>query len=269
MKSGSKQIIRRFLFFACVCLILSFCAIAQESAQPAKEGPAKSIAPDTVAPTPSIDAILNRYVEALGGRAALQKLTSRVTTGTIDVPGMSLSGTIEIREKAPNQILSVVTIAGASFRQGFDGSVGWTDDPDNGVREQSGAELNEARRDADFYHPLDLRKIYSKLNLVGQEKLGDRTAYVVDATPAEGGDHDRLYFDTQTGLATRVITARHSPQGVSPFREDFEDFREVDGIKLPFTIRQSGGESEFTIKLQEVHHNVELDSTEFSKPATK
>jgi hypothetical protein len=258
------------LFLVCgVGLILSFCAVAQQPGQPAKEVPAKSAAPDTATPTPSVDAILNRYLEALGGRAALEKLTSRVTTGTIDVPAMNISGTIEIHEKAPNRILSVVTISGAAFRQGFDGFVGWTDDPENGVREQTGAELYEARRGADFYHPLNLGKIYSKLNLVGQEKLEDRSVYEVEATPAEGGDPDRLYFDTQSGLVTRVITVRHLPQGVSAFREDFEDFRDVDGIKLPFTIHQSGGDSEFTIKLEAVHHNVEMDDAQFSKPVAK
>lgn len=248
---------------------MGYSALAQQSVQPVKEPPAKSVAPDAAASTPSVDAIVNRYVEALGGRAALEKLTSRVTTGTIDVSAMSLSGKIEIREKAPNRILSVVTIAGAAFRQGFDGDVGWTDDPENGVREQTGAELNEARRGADFHHPLHLEKMYSKLNLVGQEKLGDRTVYLVEGALADGGDPDKLYFDTQTGLVTRIITVRHLPQGVSAFREDFEDFRDVDGVKLPFTIRQSGGDSEFTIKLETVQHNTAIDDAVFSKPVPK
>ena len=185
------------------------------------------------------------------------------------MPAMSLSGTIETSERAPNRILSIVTIAGASFRQGFDGSVGWTDDPENGVREKSGAELSEARREADFYHPLDLGKIYAKLSFVGQEKLGDRSAYVVEAMPDEGADADKLYFDTQTGLIARMVTTRHLPQGASVLQEDFADFREVDGIKVPFTVRQSGGESEITIRLEEVRHNVELSDTIFSKPATQ
>lgn len=269
MKADSTSMVMRLLFACSISLTLGCCAIAQQRAQPTAETRAKPGAPDTAAPAISVDAILNRYIEALGGRAALEKLTSRVTIGTIDVPAMSLSGKIEIREKAPNRILSVVTISGAAFRQGFDGDVGWTDDPENGVREQTGAELNEARREADFYHPLHLEKMYSKLSLVGQEKLGERSVYLVEGALAEGGDPDKLYFDTQTGLVTRVITVRHLPQGASTFREDFEDFRDADGIKLPFTIHQSGGESEFTIKLEEVHHNVEMDDTLFSKPVAK
>jgi hypothetical protein len=269
MKPDSKSKVKRLFPVCYVGLILTCCTFAQQPARLAKETAAKSASPDTAPAAPSIDAILHRYIEALGGRAALEKLRSRVTTGTIDVPAMSLSGKIVIREKAPNLFLSTVTISGAAFRQGFDGDVGWTDDPDNGVREQTGPELYEARREADFYHPLHIEKLYSKLNLVGQEKLAERSVYLVEGSLVEGGDPDKLYFDTKTGLITRVITVRHLPEGASIYREDFEDFRNVDGIKLPFLIHLSEGESEYTVKVEEVHHNLEMDDALFLKPAVK
>jgi len=220
------------------------------------------------APLPSVDRILNHYVEAVGGRGAWLKLTSRVTMGTIDVAAQNLSGTIELREKAPDRILSVIRISGILFRQGFDGTVGWTDDPQNGLREQSGAELSEARRDADFYHPLDMKKVYMRLAVVGPEKVDDQDTYEVEADVPEGAP-DEIYFGVASGLPVRVVSHRHGPQGVVDFREDFDDYRQVDGIKRPFRIQETTGEQVVTITVTEVRHNVLLDDSVFAKPAAQ
>lgn len=247
-------------------MALSLSAFAQGPAQSATQTPAK---PTAQPAAPNADDILNHYVAAVGGRGAWQKLTSRVWAGTIDIPGASLTGTIEVRQKAPNRILTTVMIAGASFRRGYDGTVGWSDDPENGVRELQGGELSDMRREADFYHTVNLRTFYTKFTVIGKEKVGDRLAYVVEATPSEGGDSDKMYFDTETAILLRIITKQHTAEGASASQEDFEDFRDMDGIKLPFTIHQSGSEPESTIKVDEVHHNVALDDAEFSKPVAQ
>jgi zinc protease len=256
--------LKQLTMAACFALALSFSAHGQLPAQ-STAAPAPTAAPAT----PTADQILDRYVEATGGRAAWQKLTSRISIGTIDAPSMNLSGKIEIREKAPDRVLAVITIAGASFRQGFDGTVGWTDDPENGLREQTGAELSEARRDADFYHGLDMHKLYGKLSVIGTEKIGDRLAYVVEAALPEGGTPDRFYFDVQSGLRLRVISRHHDSEGVMEQRVDYEDYREVDGVKLPFVIHETSGDSILTIKLNEVHHNVALDDGQFANSSVE
>lgn len=231
-------------------------------------GPAASSTGASAAAAPSVDQILEKYVEASGGRGAWQQLHSRVSKGTIDVAAMNLSGAVEMREKAPNRLIVTVTMGGAVFSQGFDGTVGWSDDPQNGLREQRDGELAETKREADFYHPLNFRQLYSKIAVAGTEKINDRAAYEVDATPPEGGEADRVYFDVQTGLPIRAVTQHHNPDGgVEEFQEDFEDYRTIDGIKIPFTIHQSNSQVAFTIKLAEVHHNVELDDAQFKKPA--
>jgi len=255
---------KRLLALACACLSIGAVARGQTpAAKPAKQ------APPAAAATPTIDQILSKYLEAEGGRAAWQKLTSRETTGTIDVPSMNLSGTVEIHEKAPDRLLGIVTINGASFRQAYDGTTAWTDDPQDGLRVLAGPELAESRRDADFFHPLNLRKLYAKLTVSGKEKIGERDAWVVEGALPEGGEPDRLYFDAQTGLTLRTISQHHGPDGVTEYQEDFEDYREVDGIKMPFTIHQKNGGTSMTVTITEVHHNVEVDDSLFAKPAAQ
>ena len=255
----------RFLIFACFVTALGLPARGQSPS--AATGNTRL--QGAVSAAPSADKILDRYVEAAGGRAAWQKLTSRVSMGTIEIPSMNLSGTVVIHEKAPDKILTIIVIAGSVFRQGFDGTAGWTDDPQDGLREQAGAELADTRREADFYGPLDLRRQYAKFTVLGSERTAGRASYAVQATPPEGGEPDILYFDAQTGLPLRVIGQSHAPQGAAKFEEDFSDYRNVDGVRLPFTISQRSGETSFTVRLGGVRHNVDLDDSEFAPPAVQ
>jgi hypothetical protein len=246
--------------------VAAFCLVAAGAAFSQAPPAVKPAPPDPALPT--VDRILDRYMEASGGRAAWEKLNTRVSKGTVTVRAMNVSGPLEIDEKAPDKLLVTVTISGSVFLQGFDGTVGWSEDPQNGLREQTGAELAETKREADFYHPLDLRKLYTRISLAGTETIADRLAYLVEATPPEGGKPDRVYFDVRTGLPLRVITQHHNFDGsIEEFQEDFGDYRTVDGVKVPFAIEQSDSQVAFTIKLDEVRDNLELKDTEFARPA--
>lgn len=255
----------RFLVAVAISLALGASAHAQTPDRSTPQPPRPAA---VTAAAPSADQILNRYIEAIGGRESWKKLTSRVSTGTIEIPKMNLSGSIDFREKAPNRLLHTIVLNGATFRQGFDGANGWTDDPKDGVRDETGAELEDTRLDSDFYHPLDLHKLYSKFTVTGAEKIGEHNTYVVEAA-RPGADPDKLYFDTQSGLVLRIVSRRHTSDGLMVYQEDLEDYREVDGIKLPFTVHQTAEEAAFTIQFVEVHHNVELDDQQFSKPAAQ
>jgi photosynthetic reaction center cytochrome c subunit len=202
------------------------------------------------------------------GRAAWEKLHSRVSKGTIEIPAMNnLSGTIEVRMKAPNLILVVINLGGAIIQQGFDGTSAWSDDPRNGLRVLTGGELEDERKEANFYHALDLQKIYSKFTVTGREKIDDHDTYVVEASPAGGGDPDKLYFDTQSGLEVRSVNHRHTPDGSMEFSANIADYRELDGVKLPFRVEQASSQAAFTITFTDIQHNVDLPDSLFTKPS--
>jgi zinc protease len=245
-------------------LAVSFAAFAQTQAPAtATQAPAAS---SPAAALPSSDQILDKYVAAIGGDAAWHKLNSRVSKGTIEIPAMSLSGPVEISEKAPDFSLAVVNIGGAAFQRGFDGTNAWSNDPQNGLRTLSGAEAEDSKRQADFYHQLNMRKYYSKWKVIEVVKIGDHDAYAVEAL-SSAGDLDKMYFDAQSGLLVRAITTVHSPQGDQVIQADLSDYRDTDGIKLPFSVHQSSAQADYSIVFTEVHHNVDLSDAQFAKPA--
>ena len=245
-------------------LLCVFTVQAQDAAKPA--APVATPSATKAAALPTADQVLDHYVQAIGGRAAWLKLNSRVSKGTIEIPAMNnLSGTVEIHEKAPNLMLAVINLGGAAFEQGFDGTIAWSDNPQNGLRELSGGELDDARHEANFYHALELRKLYTKMTVTGIERVNEHDTYAVEATRAEGAP-DKMYFDMQTGLLVRSVNQRYTPDGVTEFTADVDDYTEVDGVKLPFTVRQTGASATFVIRFTEVHHNLQLTDSQFAKP---
>ena len=99
---------------------------------------------------PSVDQILDKYVQAIGGKAAIEKLSSRVCKGTFEMDQMPGPAAEEIYEKAPNKQYMVTDAPSfGQARRGFNGGVGWEDNPQSGLRDITGPELAAMKRDAD------------------------------------------------------------------------------------------------------------------------
>ena len=218
------------------------------------------------------DEVLAAYVTALGGRAALEKVNSRTAKGTFETLGVALSGPAEMYDKAPNKSLIVMTVPGqAVLKVGFDGAVGWTQDPDDGVVEKTGTDLGTATRDADFYQPLKLRAQYPSLFFKGESKLalykpngqkGPEHEVLVLEAPRNGRPR-RFYFDKSSGLLMRS-EERDQMDAVTSATE-YDDYRELDGVKVPYLIHHVE-DLHFIIKLAEVKQNVTIDDAVFVKP---
>jgi hypothetical protein len=213
---------------------------------------------------PTIDQVLEKYIAGSGGRAALEKVTSFRAQGTITVAEAGVSGTIELQQKAPDKAATTVEIAGTRQREVFDGSIGWSEDP-SGVREKAGAELAEAKRSATFGRELRMKTIYKTLTVSARDKVGSRAAVVVDAVPADGSA-TKLFFDAESGVLLKQVGTRLTAQGPLEVEVTYEDYRAVDGVQRPFTIRQATAMFTAVIQITDLKHNVPIDDAVFKKP---
>lgn len=213
---------------------------------------------------PSVDQVLSRYVEALGGRAALEKLKTRSMKGS-QVRFDGTASPLEVYEASPNKLVAIVTTANGVVASGFNGTTGWMRNP-RGLRELSGEQLAQMKRRAEFYGALRLKELYPQMTLEGKERVGDREAYVIRSRVGEKRV-EKLYFDTQTGLLIRILGLDETILGDIPEQEDLSDYREVDGVKLPFTIQMSYVDPwvGWTRKFTEIKHNVPIDEGKFKK----
>jgi hypothetical protein len=219
------------------------------------------------APLPTVDEIVDRYVQAVGGEQAFRKLTTRVARGSrIGADGVLVPE--DVYQKAPNKSLTVTTYPDVAFSTGFNGLTGWGNSSKGGPRELPGPVLVQLKRDSEFYKEIKTKELYRKLNLVGKSAIGDREAYVIDATPISGSP-EKLFFDVQTGLLLRRYMESETLLGMFPLQTDYEDYRDVDGIKQPFLIRWSMPGRSWGRKIAEIKQNVAIDDAQFNPPSSK
>lgn len=216
--------------------------------------------PTTQAPT--LDQILDKYVQALGGKSAIEKINSRASRGTFTSSHLKTKGPIELYAKAPNKQLMVLLAQGfGNYRRGFNGLVAWEKYPGS---DNAGNLSGFSKRDAEFYLPVRFRETYPNVALKGREQLREREVFVLEAPDA--GKPKRWYFDTETGLLLRTET--RNAQGKVVGSTDYDDYHEVDGVKEPFRIRLLDDDgTDFNIELSEVRHNVQIADESFDKPS--
>lgn len=178
-------------------------------------------------------------------------------------------GEDEIYATASDKTLTILNLAGiGEIREGFDARLGWSQDPINGFREKKGVELALVKRGSVFHRDLKLRELYAKMEMKGKEKVGDRDAWLVIATPAEGAP-EKMYFDALNGMMIRSDVEIESPQGKMPFEIYLEDYRAVDGVKIPFVVRRVHPAMSMTVRLEEVKHNIAIEDAKFDRPAAQ
>jgi len=222
------------------------------------------------------DDIIEKGIAASGGREALAKVTSRMTTGTMTVstPGGDIVGTIEILNQAPNKTQTVITLdlsamgAGKmTIDQRFDGTNGYATNSMQGETPVTSGQL-DTWRNAIFPSPfLDYKARGTKVELTGKEKLEDKDVYALVITPAKGPT-TRVWMDATTYQPVKTVTSVETAE-VGTFEQTtlMSDFREVDGLKLPFKLVGSSPIQTFTVVVTKVEHNVNVDPARFAKPA--
>jgi hypothetical protein len=211
---------------------------------------------------PTMQEVLDKSVQALGGEDTIRRSRSTYVSGTIDDHGKI--GTFEIYLKAPNKSLFIRRESGAETRDGFDGTVAWRLFPQAPGQQLTGQELGVASREADFYQSVRLREMYPKMTLVSGGSVGERPVYTIQADPGDGSIR-RMYFDIDTGLLLQNDLEYETSHGhvISTWR--FEDYRAVVGVQVAF-IRRNLTEN-YTIKVSEVRRDVPIDDGGFAKPA--
>jgi len=206
---------------------------------------------------PTVDEVLAKYVEAMGG-AAINKVTSRVIKGELNVVGVSRGGSFETHAQAPDKILTILQAYPMGIaKAAFNGHTGWIRSA-KGLRTLKNSEWYAFRREADLYGQFRPKNAFQKATLAGMSKIGFREVYVLDLVPASG-QTERLYLDAKTFLPVRSNTVVIF-QGTSvPAEIYLDDWRDVDGVKYPFFMSQKFPAMTLTYNVKEIKHNEQID----------
>jgi len=244
---------------------------------------------------PSASQIIDKYLQAIGGAERLAGLKSWAAKGTsVGFGGFGGGGKVQIFAKFPDQRATLIQFPdtpdrGDSIRT-YNGSQGWLQLPLTilGKYELHGGELDGARLDAQLSFPGQIKQVLTSLHVslpatisdlpgpssqtsnqssmvaVGQ----DRVVNVVQGTGPRG-TLATLYFDRESGLLVRMVRYGKSPIGRVPTQVDYGDYRDVNGIKMPFRMLFAWLDGRDAIQLSEVQTNVPIDASHFGIPAAR
>lgn len=253
------------------------------SMAPVRPGPGDPpiIAPNPNAPKPpplpSVDEVLSKYEQAVGSTSAVKNASTIVEKGTVEMaipnpPGVAGPPAIghpavEIDRKAPDKAVQSIELPNGATLQGYNGSMGWLAGPVN--RELMGGELQTVQDWAQFIPALEFKEEHTDVRVVVAIKVEEHDVYEVAGAAKNGSGTDRLFFDTQSGLLIRAVTNMNSVLGSFPETTDFDDYRDVSGVKMPYTVKVLSPEGDKTYKFDQIEINTPVEDAKFQQPAPK
>jgi len=216
---------------------------------------------------PSAASVFEKYLQALGGRARVESITSIVAKGTyagFDTDHVKVG--VEVFSRAPSSKTTIVhTKFGDSVRT-FDGSEGWIASADRPLLQMplTGGNLTGASVDALLSFPVATTQAFSRWR-VTLATLDDKDVQVVQGVPPPGQTPVNFYFD-ESGLLVRALRFTDTIVGRVPTQIDFADYRDVSGVKIPFRMTTTWTDGQAIIELTDVRLNAPIDPARFRRP---
>jgi hypothetical protein len=247
-------------------------AQAPQAPAPPKSAPAgpgakaPAAAPASTASLPSARSIIDRHIEAVGGRKAILSHTSSHATGTMSVAGAGITGVLDVYSAKPDKSLVKINLGGiGDVFEAFDGIHAWSVSPMTGPMLTQGKELAEKKFDADFYNDLHEEGRYASMKTVEKTTFDGRPCYKVSLVKKDGGE-DVDFYDVETGLKAGAVVTRESQMGPMTVTQVHSDYKKFGGMLMATTMKQTAMGVEQVLKIT----SIEFDNVEpstFEPPA--
>ena len=223
--------------------------------------------------TMTVDELMGKVVEAMGGEAALRKHKTLRIVADADLLHQGVSGEALIFARAPNSYAQDVTLTAlgkkiGTFHEFFDGAQGGEEGSFIPFDPKTGKELDEMRNGSDFYAPLNWRTLFKTAEIKKMSKVDGEETYVVVLTP-EKGSAVTQYISAKTYLPLRVDTVATSDTISMPVTETYSDYRSVDGVMIPFRrVSNSQAMGDTVLRIREATFDVPVPEEAFKRKAS-
>jgi hypothetical protein len=215
---------------------------------------------------PKAETVLDRSVEATGGKAAFEKRHNEVMRGSMEFTGKGVKGTMTVYQAEPDKNLAIIEIEGiGKIESGSNGEVAWENSALQGPRIKQGDEKAGSLRDGTFNAALNWRKLYTKAETTGAETVEGHECYKVVLTPKEGKPTAE-HFDKKSGLLIKTAVTRNTPMGEISAEVIADDYRKEGDVLIPHKLINRAAGQEFLIVVEKVEVNVDLPKDRFDLP---
>jgi hypothetical protein len=216
---------------------------------------------------PTGESLIRLCVEKEGGTKAIEHAQSAVMTGTVELVGHNISGSLAIYQDG-NKVYTVVELPGiGKIEEGFDGEVAWESNLLQGPRVKEGEELEAAKRSSRMSVLGDWKEYYSSAVTTAEEDVEGKPAWEVVMTPTHGSSVEHFFFDRGSGLLVKMTETLPTSLGDIPVVMILGDYREVDGIQTPFLMTQSAMGQNMAMHIDKAKYNAAIPPGRFDLPA--
>ncbi len=217
----------------------------------------------------SVDQVLQRYVQALGGLDKIRAVQAIRVRGSMTL-GSGMEATFLRTVKRPNKVRLEFTTQGMTGIQAYDGTQGWMLMPFMGHTEPQPISPDAARgmeEQADIGGPLvDYRAKGHQVELVGRESVEGKPAYKLKVT-FKSGEVTFYYLDVESHLPLRAQSTRTFQGQELNMVTSFGDYRAVGGLMMAHTITVTGpGPGSQQLVIEAVELNPEVPDEYFRMP---
>lgn len=212
---------------------------------------------------PKAETILDKSLEAAGGKAAFEKIKSRHTVATIEMPSMGLKGTVEAWQAPPAKSYSKSTLPGmGEIIECTDGEIAWQMSAMMGPALKEGEEKAMALRLAKFNAEANWRETYKSAETVGVEDVNGRPCYKLKMIPHVGREETQ-YIDKETYLPAKAVMVFVTAMGEIPVESYPSDYKKVGDITVPHSVKQSMAGQEVILTIEQFNANVDIPKDRF------
>ncbi len=218
------------------------------------------------------DAVLNEFIQATGGAQKWATVKSYMLTGKEEYyGGLGGDGRVEIYAQAPNSRGMWINFPDHPDRGTsawtYDGKTGWISQPRGfmGKYELTGNDLNGQRLDSIVGFPTEIKGAFPRWVAGLDDDLNGKDVHIIQGS-VPGGILGTFYFDTKTHYLVRMVRRTPSPVGRITIQEDFDDYRDVNGIKFPFKYSFLWLDGRFTAKMADAKLNVTVPAEKIGRP---
>lgn len=209
------------------------------------------------------DSVVNMYIKAIGGEENLKKVKDITMKTDVQISGapMTINGTIVRKKPDMYKMELVASGMGTIMKQVYNGEKGKMSGM-QGTQELEGEDLEDMAQQAKFNKELDYLGEDYELKLTKVANVGDEKAYVMEVTDSKGNTHTE-YYSVESGLKIKTESTEETEQGPMTNAQVFSDYKEVNGVKYPYTMNIEAGPQKIKMKVTEIKVNSGVKDSQF------
>jgi zinc protease len=208
------------------------------------------------------DQLISKYIQALGGKANIDKVKDVTVTMNANMQGMAL--TLKQQQKGTDKMQVQVLMNNSPVqRVVINGDKGKMEAPMQGAsKDMTADELAVQKQENDMFSMTRYGMYGIKTNVIGQDKVDGVDTYIVEAV-ASNGQKTLHYFDKNTGLLLKDVKSLQAPQGVVTQTKTYKNYKEINGVKYPYLVETAVGPQVIKAEVQSVEVNKGLSDDIF------